>query len=108
LSTKADLHATAYGKVAARAEPVGAKKEANRLTEREACCRPPQRVAWLSEPRLRVATNQMGPTVATAGLHIRRSLATTADEPIDVAPDEMTVRAVVEMGVEAIDPDTAG
>jgi hypothetical protein len=50
----------------------------------------------------------MGPTVATAGLHIRRSLATTADEPIDVAPDEMTVRAVVEMGVEAIDPDTAG
>jgi hypothetical protein len=67
-----------------------------------------QRVAWLSEPGLRVASNQMGPTVGTAGMHIQRSLAATADEPIDVAPDEITVRAVVEMGVEAIEPDTSG
>ncbi len=67
-----------------------------------------QRVAWLSEPGLRVASNQMGPTVGTAGMHIQRSLAATADEPIDVAPGEITVRAVVDMGVEAIEPDTAG
>jgi uncharacterized protein YggE len=66
------------------------------------------RVAWLSEPGLRVATNQMGPMAGTAGMNIQRSLAATAEEPMDLAPDEITVRAVVEMGVEAIEPDAAG
>jgi uncharacterized protein YggE len=66
------------------------------------------RVAWLSEPGLRVASGQVAPMVGAAGMHIRRSLAATGEEPIDVAPDEITVRAVVELGVEAIEPDTAG
>jgi len=65
------------------------------------------RIAWLSEPGLRVASGQAAPMVGAAGMNIRRSLAATGEEPIDVAPDEITVRAVVEMGVEAIEPDTA-
>jgi uncharacterized protein YggE len=66
------------------------------------------RIAWLSEPGLRVASGQVVPMVGTAGTHSQRSLAATGEESIDVAPDEITVRAVVEMGVEAIEIDTAG
>lgn len=41
-------------------------------------------------------------TEATAGLFRASS---QGEERIDVAPDEITVHAVVEMGVEAIEPD---
>src|SRR5712691_1856048 len=60
------------------------------------------RIAWLSEPGLRVAGEQTHPVggSAVAGL-FRASHAVAAEERIDVAPDEITVRAVVEMGVEA-------
>ena len=59
-----------------------------------------QRIAWLSEPGLRIG-RESGEMSLGGGRVMALSRGAAGAEPIEVSPEEITVRAVVEMAVEA-------
>lgn len=55
-------------------------------------------VAWVAEPGLRKGSDQTGFDMASAMTMRSAAAAAPAEDVIDVAPDEMTVNAAVEVG----------